>query len=255
MRREWIAFLAIARRELRRILRIWGQTLVPPAITMALYFVVFGTLIGARIGEVEGVAYIDFIVPGLVMMSVITNAYGNVSSSFFGAKFGRYVEEFLVAPVSPLTVLLGYLAGALLRGVLVGALVIAVALFFTPVRVAHPLPTLAALVLAALIFGLAGLINAIYAKKFDDISIVPTFVLTPLTYLGGVFFSVGMLPSPWRELALANPILYVVNAFRYGMLGVGDVPLGVAFALMLLLAGVLGVVAVRLLTRGVGLRS
>ncbi len=255
MHREWIGFLTIARRELRRILRIWGQTLVPPAITMALYFVVFGKLIGARIGEVQGLSYIDYIVPGLVMMSVITNAYGNTSSSFFGAKFGRYVEEFLVAPLSPATLLAGYLAGALLRGVLVGALVLITALFFTRLTVADLLVTLLALVGAALIFGLAGFVNAIYAKKFDDISIIPTFVLTPLTYLGGVFYSVEMLSSPWRELSLANPILYLVNAFRYGMLGVSDVPLPLAFAVMAFSFLLLAAAALTLLRRGVGLRS
>lgn len=252
---EWVAFLTIARRELRRILRIWGQTLVPPAITMALYFIVFGKLIGARIGAVDGHAYIDFIVPGLVMMSVITNAYGNVSSSFFGAKFGRYVEEFLVAPLSPLTLLAGYLAGALLRGVLVGALVLLVALFFTRLSLAHLGVTLIALVAAAVLFGLAGFVNAVYAKKFDDISIIPTFVLTPLTYLGGVFYSVEMLPSPWRELSLLNPILYLVNAFRFGMLGTSDVPLPLAFLVMGLGILLLGAFALWLLRRGVGLKS
>lgn len=254
MRLELIAFLTIARRELRRIVRIWGQTLVPPAITMALYFIVFGRLIGERLGPVGGHSYIDFIVPGLVMMSVITNAYGNVSSSFFGAKFGRYVEEFMVAPLSPLTLLLGYLAGALLRGVLVGGLVLIVALFFTRLSVADLGVTLLALIAAALIFGLAGFINAIYAKKFDDISIIPTFVLTPLTYLGGVFYSVEMLPSPWRELSLANPILYLVNAFRYGMLGTSDVSLAIAFSVMIFGILVLGGLALALLHRGVGLR-
>lgn len=212
MRLELIAFLTIARRELRRIVRIWGQTLVPPAITMALYFIIFGRLIGERLGPVGGHSYIDFIVPGLVMMSVITNAYGNVSSSFFGAKFGRYVEEFMVAPLSPLTLLLGYLAGALLRGILVGGLVLIVALFFTRLSVADLGVTLLALIAAALIFGLAGFINAIYAKKFDDISIIPTFVLTPSPISAACSIRSrccprlgGSCPSPIRSFISSMP--------------------------------------------------
>ncbi|MFC7519683.1 ABC transporter permease [Xanthomonas populi] len=254
-RRNWIALGTIVRREVQRILRIWGQTLVPPAITMTLYFLIFGGLIGSRVGEMGGYSYMQFIVPGLVMMSVIQNSYGNISSSFFGAKFGRHVEELLVSPMPNWVILWGYVSGAVLRGVMVGALVLIIAMFFTPVRIPHPLVTLSTVVLGAVIFSLAGFVNAVYAKKFDDVAIVPTFILTPLTYLGGVFYSVKLLP-PWAEAAThANPIFYMVNAFRYGLLGSSDVPIWVAYALMLGFVAVLSALALWLLRRGVGLRS
>ncbi len=249
------ALYTIARREVARILRIWGQTLVPPAITMTLYFLIFGGLIGSRVGTMDGIKYMDFIVPGLVMMSIIQNSYGNISSSFFGAKFGRHVEELLVSPMPSWVILGGYVAGAVLRGLLVGAIVLAIAMFFTKVRVPHPLVTLSTVILGATIFALAGFVNAVYAKKFDDIAIVPTFILTPLTYLGGVFYSVKLLP-PWAEAAThLNPIFYMVNAFRYGLLGVSDVPLWLAYTLMLGFVVVLGGLGLWLLKRGVGLRS
>ncbi|WOB51648.1 ABC transporter permease [Xanthomonas hydrangeae] len=254
-RRNWIALGTIVRREVQRILRIWGQTLVPPAITMTLYFLIFGGLIGSRVGDMGGYSYMQFIVPGLVMMSVIQNSYGNISSSFFGAKFGRHVEELLVSPMPNWVILWGYVSGAVLRGVMVGALVLIIAMFFTPVRIPHPLVTLSTVVLGAIIFSLAGFVNAVYAKKFDDVAIVPTFILTPLTYLGGVFYSVKLLP-PWAEAAThANPIFYMVNAFRYGLLGSSDVPIWVAYALMLGFVAVLSALALWLLRRGVGLRS
>jgi ABC-2 type transport system permease protein len=250
-----VALGTIVRREVRRILRIWGQTLVPPAITMTLYFLIFGGLIGSRVGEMDGIRYMDFIVPGLVMMSVIQNAYGNISSSFFGAKFGRHVEELLVSPMPNWVILLGYVAGAVLRGLMVGAIVLAIALLFTDVRIPHPLVTLSTVLLGATIFALAGFVNAVYAKKFDDIAIVPTFILTPLTYLGGVFYSVKLLPD-WAEAAThLNPIFYMVNAFRYGLLGTSDVPLATAYALMLAFVVALAALGLWLLKRGVGLRS
>jgi ABC-2 type transport system permease protein len=253
--RHRTALYTIARREVNRILRIWGQTLVPPAITMTLYFLIFGGLIGSRVGEMDGIKYMDFIVPGLVMMSIIQNSYGNISSSFFGAKFGRHVEELLVSPMPAWVILGGYVAGAVLRGLMVGAIVLVIAMFFTKVRVPHPLVTLSTVILGATIFSLAGFVNAVYAKKFDDIAIVPTFILTPLTYLGGVFYSVKLLPD-WAEAAThLNPIFYMVNAFRYGLLGVSDVPLWLAYALMLGFVVVLGGLGLWLLKRGVGLRS
>ena len=254
-RRNRIALATVARREIMRILRIWSQTLVPPAITMVLYFLIFGQLIGARIGDMGGYTYMEFIVPGLVMMSVIQNSYGNISSSFFGAKFGRHVEELLVSPMPSWVILGGYVAGAVLRGLMVGAIVLVIAMFFTKVRIPHPFITLTTVLLGATIFSLAGFINAVYAKKFDDVAIVPTFILTPLTYLGGVFYSVKLLP-PWAEAAThANPIFYMVNAFRYGLLGTSDVPVWVAYALMLVFVAVLGALGLWLLKRGVGLRS
>ena len=250
-----VALRTIARREVSRILRIWAQTLVPPAITMTLYFLIFGNLIGSRIGTMDGISYMDFIVPGLVMMSVIQNAYGNISSSFFGAKFGRHVEELLVSPMPNWVILGGYVAGGVLRGVMVGAIVLCIAMLFTRVQIPHPLVTLATVLLGATIFSLAGFVNAVYAKKFDDIAIVPTFILTPLTYLGGVFYSVTLLPA-WAETATRlNPIFYMVNAFRYGLLGTSDVPVGIAFGLMAFFVFALGALGLRLLKRGVGLRS
>ncbi len=250
-----VALYTIARREVHRILRIWAQTLVPPAITMTLYFLIFGNLIGSRIGSMGGFTYMDFIVPGLVMMSIIQNSYGNISSSFFGAKFGRHVEELLVAPMPPWVILSGYVAGAVLRGLMVGAIVLVIAMFFTEVRIPHPLITLSTVFLGATIFSLAGFVNAVYAKKFDDIAIVPTFILTPLTYLGGVFYSVDLLPEFWANASHANPILYMVNAFRYGLLGVSDVPLGLSYAVMIGFVVALSWLGLVLLKRGVGLRS
>lgn len=250
-----VAYLTIVRREVHRILRIWGQTLVPPAITMTLYFLIFGSLIGRRIGDMGGFDYMDFIVPGLVMMSVIQNAYGNISSSFFGAKFGRHVEELLVSPMPNAIILAGYVTGALVRGLLVGLIVLGIAMLFTHVRIPHPFVTLSTVLLAATVFSLAGFVNAVYARKFDDIAIVPTFVLTPLTYLGGVFYSVSLLPAFWEQVSWFNPILHMVNAFRYGLLGVSDVPLWTAYAVMLGLTVALAALSLWLLERGVGLRS
>jgi ABC-2 type transport system permease protein len=251
-----VALGTIVRREIVRIMRIWTQTLIPPAITMTLYFVIFGKLIGSRIGSIEGgYSYMQYIVPGLVMMSIITNSYGNISSSFFGAKFSRAVEEMLVSPMPNWVILTGYVTGAVVRGLVVGVLVLLIALFFTSLHVVHPLITFLSVLLGATIFSLAGFVNAVYAKKFDDIALVPTFVLTPLTYLGGVFYSVNMLGEPWQAISRANPILYMVNAFRFGVLGISDVNVGVAFVVMLAFVVALSIVALQLLKRGVGLRS
>lgn len=250
-----VALGTITRREVVRILRIWTQTLIPPAITMTLYFLIFGGLIGSRVGQMDGIAYMDFIVPGLVMMSVIQNSYGNISSSFFGAKFSRHVEEMLVSPMPSWVILAGYVLGASLRGLMVGVIVLCIAMLFTTVRIPNPLVMISAVFLGAVIFSLAGFVNAIFAKKFDDIAIIPTFILTPLTYLGGVFYSVKLLPE-WAEIATyANPIFHMVNAFRYGLLGVSDVQLGIAYALMISFVIALGSLSLWLLRRGVGLRS
>ena len=250
-----VALGTIVRREVSRILRIWGQTLMPPAITMTLYFLIFGGLIGSRVGQMQGFSYMDFIVPGLVMMSVIQNSYGNISSSFFGAKFGRHIEELLVSPMPNWVILGGYVAGAVLRGMMVGAIVLCIAMFFTKVRIPHPFVMFTSVLLGATIFSLAGFVNAVYAKKFDDVAIVPTFILTPLTYLGGVFYSVTLLPGWAQALTHANPIFYMVNAFRYGLLGTSDVPLWVAYGLMLAFVAALSALSLWLLRRGVGLRS
>jgi len=251
-----VALQTLVRREIVRIMRIWTQTLIPPAITMTLYFVVFGKLIGGRIGTIEGgFSYIQYIVPGLVMMSIITNSYGNISSSFFGAKFSRSVEEMLVSPMPNWVILLGYVAGAVTRGLVVGVLVLLIALFFTDLHVVHPIITFLSVLLGATIFSLAGFVNAVFAKKFDDIALVPTFVLTPLTYLGGVFYSINMLGEPWQTISRVNPILYMVNAFRFGVLGITDVNIWVAFVVMLAFVVALSIVALQLLHRGIGLRS
>jgi ABC-2 type transport system permease protein len=251
-----VALGTIMRREVARILRIWTQTLLPSAITMTLYFVIFGRMVGSRIGDiVPGVSYIDYIVPGLIMMAVITNSYGNISSSFFGAKFGRYVEEMLASPMPSWVILTGYVGGTVLRGVLVAIIVLLISLFFTRIHLYHPWITLSSVLLTSVVFSLAGFVNAVFARKFDDIALVPTFVLAPLTYLGGVFYSVNALGSPWREISHANPILYMVNAFRYGLLGISDVPLGIAYGVMMAFAVVLSGIGLYLLERGVGLRS
>lgn len=251
-----VALYTITRREIMRVVRIWTQTLIPPVITMTLYFVILGKLIGSRIGTIEGgFTYMQYIVPGLVMMSIINNSYANISSSFFGAKFQRSVEEMLVSPMPNWVILLGYVIGSVARGLVVGALVLGIALFFTSLHLMHTLITLASVALGATIFALAGFVNAIYAKKFDDIALVPTFVLTPLTYLGGVFYSIKMLGEPWQAISRINPILYMVNTFRFGVLGISDVGVDTAFVVMIAFVIGLSFIALRLLKRGVELRS
>ena len=252
---NWIGLKTIVTKEVLRVLRIWVQTIVPPAITMTLYFIIFGNLIGRRIGTMDGFDYMQFIAPGLIMMSVITNSYGNVVSSFFGAKFGRHIEEMLVSPMSNATIILGHVAGGVLRGLLVGAMVTAIALAFTNLHVEHPLITISMVLLSSIVFALAGFINAVFARKFDDISIVPTFVLTPLTYLGGVFYSISLLPDFWQQVSRANPILYMVNAFRYGILGVSDIGIGYAYAIVGLFVVGLFTACLMLLNNGVGIRE
>ena len=249
-----VAYGTVVRREFRRMTRIWVQTIVPPAITMTLYFIIFGNLIGSRIGTMDGFSYMQFIAPGLIMMSIISNSYGNVVSSFFGSRFGKYVEEMLVSPMSHFAMLLGYVTGGLMRGLIVGALVTVIALFFTDLNVEHPLITITVVMLTSVVFALAGFINAIFAKNFEGISIIPTFVLTPLTYLGGVFYSISLLPEFWQTVSRANPILYMVNAFRYGILGTSDIAIGTAYGIILLFVVALFALNLFLLRRGVGLR-
>lgn len=251
----WIAFVTIVVKEVRRFTRIWAQTMLPPAITMALYFVIFGNLIGSRIGEMGGYDYMSFIVPGLIMMSVITNSYANVVSSFFSMKFQRSIEELLVSPVPNWVVLSGYVAGGMARGVGVGLIVTLLSLFFTDLVIHNIWITASMVLLTSIVFSLGGFINAIFATKFDDISIVPTFVLTPLTYLGGVFYSISLLPEFWQTVSQANPILYMVNAFRYGILGVSDIDIRFAFAMVLFFIVVLFSICLFLLSKGKGIRS
>lgn len=251
----WVGYKTIVRKEITRILRIWGQTIVPPAITMTLYFIIFGELIGRRIGEMGGFSYMQYIVPGLVIMSVITNSYGNMVSSFFGAKFGKHIEELLISPLPNWIILAGYVTGALTRGLMVGVVVMGVSLFFTPIEVQHPLVMFSVLLLTAIVFSLAGMINAIFGQKFDDIAIIPTFVLAPLTYLGGVFYSISLLPDFWQKVSVINPILYMVNGFRYGMLGVSDVSLVTTYSVILIAGIILFAWCMILLHRGTGLRT
>jgi ABC-2 type transport system permease protein len=251
----WIAFYTLLRREVRRFLRIWPQTLLPPAITMTLYFIIFGNLIGSRIGEMGGFSYIQYIAPGIIMMSVINNAYANVASSFYSAKFQSHIEEMLVAPIPNYLILAGYVAGGTARGLLVGLIVTLVSLFFTHLTIEHIAITISMVALSAVMFALGGFINAIYANSFDEISIIPTFILTPLTYLGGVFYSISLLPDVWQNISLFNPILYMVNAFRYGMLGVADISVITAFTIIILCIISLTGFALYLLNRGTGLRN
>ncbi|MBB1125864.1 ABC transporter permease [Thiospirillum jenense] len=255
MTRYWIAFETILIKEVVRFARIWIQTLLPSVVTTVLYFVIFGRLIGDRIGVMNGFAYIDYIVPGLVLMAVITNSYSNVVASFYSSKFSRYIEELLVAPVPNWIILAGYVTGGVLRGLAVGIAVTLVAWLFTDLHIHSIGTTITIFTMTAILFSLGGFINAVYANSFDDISIVPTFILTPLTYLGGVFYSIDLLPTIWQHLSLINPILYMVNAFRYGLLGTTDVSLSLAFALIASCIFILTWISLTLLNRGVGIKT
>ena len=252
---NFIAYKTIVRKECVRFLRIWTQTLVPPVITTILYFVIFGELIGARVGEINGVGYMEYIVPGLIMMSVITSSFSNVVASFFSAKFQKYVEELIIAPVANWVVILGYVTGGMLRGILVGLIVTAVSLLFTDLQVLNFGIIAAVLILTSCFFSLAGLLNAIYAKSYDDINIIPTFVITPLTYLGGVFYSLSMLPEFWQMVSKINPIVYMVNAFRFGFLGTSDISVIPAILVLLIINALMFGFILKLLNKGVGIRN
>jgi len=251
---QWVAYCPIVRKEVRRFTRIWVQTITPPAVNALLYMLIFGGLIGSRIREVDGIAYMDFLIPGIIMMGIITNSYGNVVSSFFGTKLQKHVEELLVSPVSNATILAGYVTGGVARGATVGLIVSVVAMFFTDIRPVHPVATMLIVVLTSIMFSLGGMINAVYAKTFDECSIVPNFVLTPLTYLGGIFYSISMLPPLAQKFSLFNPVLYMINGFRYGILGVSDIPLWHSFVVILVFIAILGTIAMILLNRGVGIK-
>jgi len=252
---QYIAFATIVRKEIRRYMRIWSQTLLPSAITMSLYYLIFGSLIGSRIGEMGGRSYMEFVVPGLIMMAIVTNSYSNVVSSFFGAKFNNSIEELLVSPVPNYVILWGYIAGGVSRGILVAIIVTVVSLFFTRMQINNFAIVVSVVFLTSVLFALCGFINAVYANSFDDINIVPTFVLTPLTYLGGVFYSLDLLPEFWAKVSQANPLVYVVNAFRYGVLGVSDVSIGFSFGMMGFFVVVAYSYAMYLLRTGKRLRS
>lgn len=251
----WIAFKSIVTKEINRFTRIWIQTLVPPAITMTLYFLIFGSLVGSRIGSMEGFSYMEFIAPGLIMMSIITSSFSNVASSFYSAKFQRNLEEIMVAPVPHYVMIAGYVGGGVVRGLMVGAIVTAVSLCFVDIQI-HSLPIIIfTVLLTSILFSLGGLVNAVFAKSYDDISIIPTFVLTPLTYLGGVFYSLSLLPDFWRGVAQVNPVVYMINAFRYGFLGYSDFSVAVSITVIIgFCAGLYGL-AYYLISKGIGLRS
>ena len=251
-----VALWTLTVKEVRRFMRIWVQTLVPPAVTMSLYFVIFGSLIGPRIGTMDGFDYIQFMILGLIMMSVITNSYNNVVSSFYGIKFQKSIEELLISPMPNWSILLGFVLGGVARGVMIGFIVYGVSLLFYPsFTIVNPLLTLFVLFLTAILFSLMGFINAVFADSFDDISIIPTFILTPLIYLGGVFYSINILPEVWRSISMANPMLYVVNTFREGMLGVSDVSIMFSLGMILGFIGLLTGACLYLLNKGTGIRE
>ena len=252
---NWVAFKTICFREIVRFTRIWSQTLLPSAITMSLYFIIFGQLIGSQLADVQGYSYMQYIVPGLVMMSIMTNAYANTASSFFQVKFTKSVEEMLVSPMSSIVMMLGFTVGGALRGILVGFIVIIIAHLFTSVPLLHPMIVFSMAVLAAFLFSLGGFINAIFAKRFDDTGFIPTFVLTPLTYLGGVFYSLSALPPAWQRVSILNPILSIVDTFRFGLLGVSDVGVYLGFTIVGSLFIILFIFAIYLLQRGIGLQA
>lgn len=253
--KHFIALQTVLNKEVVRFMRIWSQTLLPPAITMTLYFIVFGKLIGSQLGEINGYTYMQYIVPGLTMMAIITSAYANTSSSFFGAKFSKSIEEMLVSSMPGYIILVGYMLGGALRGVLVGVIVMIIAFLFTHIQIQHLGLVILMAVLSAMLFSLGGFINAIFAKKFDDISFIPTFVLTPLTYLGGVFYSIKQLPAAWQTISSVNPILNIVDTFRFGMLGISDINIYFGLTLVCVLFIILFVWCLALLQKGVGLRS
>ena len=255
LNRYFTAFKTILTKEVLRFMRIWIQTVLPPAITTALYFIIFGKLIGEQIGEMDGYRYIDFIVPGLILMSVISNSYANVVASFYSSKFQRHVEELLIAPVPNAVILAGYVGGGVARGIIVGIVVTLVAMFFSDWQIHSYSITLLVFLLTSILFSMAGFINAIFANSFDDISIIPTFVLTPLTYLGGVFYSISMLPEFWQGVTMINPVFYMINAFRYGLLGTSDISVGIAFVIIFIFIVVLTFISLLLLKKGVGIKS
>lgn len=250
-----VAFWTIFSKEVRRFARIWPQTLLPPAVTTSLYFLIFGTLIGRRIGEVNGVSYMDYIVPGVILMSVISHSYANVVSSFYSTKFQRHIEELIISPIPNWIILAGYVCGGIVRGLLVGLVVTAISLMFTDLEVNNVWIAITVVILTSTLFALSGFINAVFAESFDDISLIPNFILTPLSYLGGVFFSVSMLPEFWQKISLGNPILYMVNAFRYGFIGVSDVEIHIAFAITLGFIMLLTMFSLFLLYKGIGIKS
>ena len=254
-REQFTAFKTLLTKEVLRFMRIWVQTVLPAAITTGLYFVIFGKMIGSQLNDISGYSYMDYIVPGIILMAIINNSYANVVSSFYSAKFQHHVEEMLVSPMPNYLILLGFVGGGVLRGLVVGLAVTAVSLFFTEPGTFNIAITLVVVILTAVLFSLAGFLNAVFANSFDDISIIPTFVLAPLTYLGGIFYSIDMLPEFWQQVSLLNPIMYMINAMRYGMLGVSDIDVSHALLMIILFVAALFAFSLYLLNKGVGIRS
>lgn len=252
---DWIGFATIVVKEIRRVMRIWVQTLVPPVIQATLYFLIFGSVIGSRVGKMNGFAYMAYIAPGVIMMQVMINSYTNVVSSFFGAKFSRYVEELMVSPLPNALILLGYMLGGMFRGLFVGGIVTLIASFFTHIPFTHPWAIVTTALLTSAVFAVAGFLNALFAKKFDDVTIIPTFVLTPLVYLGGVFYSIALLPAAWQNVTRVDPLLYMIGNLRYGFLGISDIALGEAYGIMAGFLVILFALALWLLKRGTGLKT
>lgn len=253
--KQFVALKKIAHKETTRILRIWMQTIIPPIISTSLYFLIFGNLLGPRIKNIEGFSYIKFIVPGLIMMSILTNAYNNVSGSFFGAKFQRHLEEILVSPTKPYAIILGYISGGIFRGIGIGTLVTILSMLFTSISFYNIGIVISIAVLTSILFALMGLLNGIFAKKFDDVTIIPTFIITPLTYLGGIFYSISLLPTIWQRITLINPIFYIINAFRYGFLGISDFPIFYSYMMLFVFIIILYSVCYRLIEKGAGMRN
>ena len=253
--KQWIAFKTIFIKEFLRFIRIWKQTILPPMVTTSLYFIIFGNLIGGRIGEMEGYRYVDFIAPGLILMTVITQSYANTVASFFGAKFQRHIEELMVSPTPDYIIIFGYTSGGIARGIIVGFAVTIVSMFFADLGVHNFAILMSIVVLTATLFSLAGIINGVYAKTFDDISIIPTFILAPLTYLGGIFYSISLLPEFWQDMSLANPILYMINAFRYGFIGITDIDLWFSYGIILIFIALLYAYTMYLVKAGHGIRA
>ena len=254
-KKNYIAFRTIVDKDIKRILRVWVQTLLPSAITMTLYFIIFGQFIGSQVRNIDGFSYMEFIVPGIVMMAIITNSFTNVVSNFFFSKFQRSIDEILISPTPNWIILTGHITGGVFRGLLVGIIVLAISLFFTSLKVHSFLVIIVFVLLTSIVFSLGGFLNAIFAKKMDQISIIPVFVLTPLTYLGGVFYSIKVLPEFWQAVSLLNPILYMVNGFRFGFLGISDVNIWAGLGILILFAVVLFYINLYLLKKGVGIKS
>lgn len=254
-KKNLISLYTIADKETKRVLRIWMQTLIPPVITMCLYFIIFGNFIGSQIKDIDGFSYMEFIIPGLIMMSVITNSYSNTVSSFYSSKFMRSIEELFVSPTPAWVIITGYVLGGMTRGLLVGFLVTLVSLFFSTLHIHNILIVFVFVLLTSIVFSLAGLINGIFAKSFDDISIIPTFVLTPLTYLSGIFYSISLLPEFWQSVSKFNPILYMVNGFRYGFLGISDINIFFGFGMLIVFTVVLFFINLYLIKKGIGIKT